>query len=178
MFSSETSVAFERTTWYHIPEQNCYEILKSYTDPQFVTKKDWISLPNFQSQVTFNYNTCSYTRKTIFWRVFHVRVTSLITNRQTHRRTLEESKISTYSWFRFTPGSSVAKRGVVNRSINFIYVSLPNEYRGSSTPGVKRSGCEADHSLPSSTRSRMVELCLHSPVSLQGIVLQEELTIT
>jgi hypothetical protein len=35
--------------------------------------------------------------------------------------------------------------------------------------GVKRQGREADHSPPS--RSRMVELCLHSPIRLHGVVL-------
>lgn len=71
MFSSETSVAFQRTIWHSIPEDrtlhDCCENLRSYTEPQFVTKKGWISVPNFKSQVTCNYNTCSYNCTTIFW---------------------------------------------------------------------------------------------------------------
>jgi hypothetical protein len=42
---------------------------------------------------------------------------------------------------------------------------------GSLSPKVKRKVCEADHSLPSVPNSRMVELYLHSPVRLHGLVL-------
>jgi hypothetical protein len=81
----------------------------------------------------------------------HVWFISHTSNRQRHGKTLEESKIFTHSWFGFTPASSVAKRRVVNRSTNFIDVCLANENRESCSQGVKRSECEADHSLPSST---------------------------
>jgi hypothetical protein len=42
---------------------------------------------------------------------------------------------------------------------------------GTLSPGVKRQGYEADHSLHLAPRSRMVELYLHSPICLHGIVL-------
>jgi hypothetical protein len=43
---------------------------------------------------------------------------------------------------------------------------------GGPSLGVKRPGCEADHSPPSSAEVKeCVELYLHSPVRLHGIVL-------
>jgi hypothetical protein len=37
--------------------------------------------------------------------------------------------------------------------------------------GVKRPGLEADHSLQSTAKVKMVDLYLHSPICLHGIVL-------
>jgi hypothetical protein len=50
-------------------------------------------------------------------------------------------------------------------------VSCPMGTRGS-FPGVKRPGREADHSSPSSVEVKgCVELYLHSPIRLHGVVL-------
>jgi hypothetical protein len=38
------------------------------------------------------------------------------------------------------------------------------------SPGLKRPGREADHSPPSSARSRMAELHLHSRIRLHGVM--------
>jgi hypothetical protein len=44
--------------------------------------------------------------------------------------------------------------------------------RGGSFPGVKQPGCEADCSPPSSAKvEECVELYLHSPIRLHGVVL-------
>jgi hypothetical protein len=49
--------------------------------------------------------------------------------------------------------------------------SYPRGTRGS-FPGVKRPGHEADHSSPSSAEVKeRVELYLHSPIRLHGVVL-------
>jgi hypothetical protein len=78
---------------------------------------------------------------------FHVQFTSYISNRRRHR-----TKSGKHRWLGLTPVSSVAKRRVVNRSINFINVSLSNVCRRSSSLGIKRPGCvKADRSLSSST---------------------------
>jgi hypothetical protein len=42
---------------------------------------------------------------------------------------------------------------------------------GALSSGVKQQGSGADHSFPSSARSRMVELYLHSPIHHYGLVL-------
>jgi hypothetical protein len=46
---------------------------------------------------------------------------------------------------------------------------LSNGYRGAISPGVKRQGSKADHS--SQSRSRVMELYLHSPMRLHGVML-------
>jgi hypothetical protein len=42
---------------------------------------------------------------------------------------------------------------------------------GALSPGVKRLGREADHSSPSSEVKEYVEIYLHSPIRLHGVVL-------
>jgi hypothetical protein len=42
---------------------------------------------------------------------------------------------------------------------------------GALTPGVKRAVPEADHSSPRGVEIKNVELCLHSPIRLRGVML-------
>jgi hypothetical protein len=58
-----------------------------------------------------------------------------------------------------------------------VFYDFPQSYHGNSesvpfTLGVKRAGREADHSPPASAEVKeCLQLYLHSPVSLHGVVL-------